>query len=237
MEANYPIFLPRLVPHIFNRRSSTARVTIPLSRSPIPMVSAPATPAAIFRSRSPSPMMTTTPQSPVPTNSYTSTTTSLIPDLSTLTNAAQDIPSPVRKGSPMSVSSDPPHQINIPRNDLNTDLHVDEIERHPTPDFTHSPGLTPNLPPRSVRELNHSATVLLLSTLASSSNVEATSTIFFNFYRRNPQTALLALMESMASGNVNDRDIVIRLLQQLANVDPTLGSDIITDFVTGMRGQ
>ena len=35
MEANHPIFLPRLVPHVFNRQSST-RLTIPGSRPPSP---------------------------------------------------------------------------------------------------------------------------------------------------------------------------------------------------------
>jgi hypothetical protein len=96
--------------------------------------------------------------------------------------------------------------------------------------------MTHNLPPVTVRELNHSATVLLLSTLANSSDAEATSTIFFNFYRRSPQTALLALM-TMARGNRDDQAIVIRLLQQLANIDPTRGGDIVIDFVAGMGGQ
>jgi len=35
MEANHPIFLPRLVPHVFSRQSST-RLTMPDSRPPSP---------------------------------------------------------------------------------------------------------------------------------------------------------------------------------------------------------
>jgi len=38
MEANHPVFLPRLVPHIFgNSQQSRNRLTMPYSRSPTPM--------------------------------------------------------------------------------------------------------------------------------------------------------------------------------------------------------
>lgn len=54
MEANHPIFLPRLVPHVFNRRQSSTQLTMPSesdrSTSPMSIRSEPAAP------RSPTPM-------------------------------------------------------------------------------------------------------------------------------------------------------------------------------------
>ena len=45
MEANHPIFLPRLVPHVFNRQSST-RLTMSDSRPPSPNESNTSTPSS-----------------------------------------------------------------------------------------------------------------------------------------------------------------------------------------------